>query len=188
MELNEILETFNIKVKKADKKEMSKYSLYELLNNDIELSNKKLQKILSSIKKMAILFEETKLKEMTKISSPIDVVDFLKVRIGHHRNEEFLTIYLDSLNKILDIVTVSEGTVNRSAVYTRKVVEQCIKLNATSVIIAHNHPAGSLTPSQNDIIATDNIKKALKLIDVRLLDHIILTNDNFFSFDDHNII
>ncbi len=169
-------------------------SLKNVLNSDIE----KLKEIkgikehasffISFLKNFAVKYAELELAEKEKISSPSDTVVFLKTLIGSSKDEIFYAIFMNASNKILFYDEINRGVVNKSAVYPRKIVELALKNNATSVIIAHNHPGGGCKPSQNDIIATEAVLKALKTVDVSLLDHIIVTDKNYYSFKDNGLI
>ncbi len=140
------------------------------------------------LKTIAIKYSEFQIKEKKKLSSPTDVVDFLKNDIGTLPEEKMVAVFLNASNKVIAHNDISEGTVARSAVYPSKVVEKAILSKARSVIVAHNHPGGVCKPSQNDIIATEAIQKALKTVDVMLLDHIIVTGSDYYSFKDNGLI
>lgn len=169
-------------------------SLHQLLQSDFKefLTIKGIGEhsaiFISFLKYFSIKYSEFEIKEKEKLSSPKDVLIFLKSIIGSSQDEIFYAIFLNASNKVLDYQIISKGVVNKSAVYPRKVAELALKNNAPSVIISHNHPGGSCKPSQNDIIATDAVSKALKTIDVILLDHIIVTNNNYYSFKDNGLI
>ena len=140
------------------------------------------------LKSIATKYSEFQIKEKKKISSPADVVEFLKNDIGILPEEKMVTMFLNASNKIICREDISEGTVARSAVYPSKIVKKAVSVNARSVIVAHNHPGGVCKPSQNDIIATEAIQKALKTVDILLLDHIIVTNADYYSFKDNGLI
>lgn len=97
------------------------------------------------------------------------------------KNEEFGIICLDSNRRVHYSGTIIKGTVNQAEAYPRTVVAEVLRHNAVNVILAHNHPGGSIMPSENDKEATRNIVNALEAIDVNVLDHIIVSGDRFFS-------
>jgi len=140
------------------------------------------------LKSLSVKYAELGMTEKRKLSSPSDVLIFLKSAIGSSKDEIFYAIFLNSSNKILFYDAISRGVVNKSAVYPRKITELALKHNATSVIVAHNHPGGSCKPSQNDIIATEAVAKALGTVDISLLDHIIVADKNHYSFKDSGLI
>ncbi|MGL4451137.1 MAG: JAB domain-containing protein, partial [Sarcina sp.] len=84
--------------------------------------------------------------------------------------------------------TLFRGTIDRSVVYPRLIVERALKYATKGIIFAHNHPSGSLTPSRKDIELTTELKELLEVIDIKLLDHIILGEGDYFSFYDNGLI
>lgn len=169
-------------------------SLQQVLHADIEtLSSTKNIKEHSAVfikflNEFSLKYAQLKMEQKEKISSPQDVLTFFQTNIGFSKDEIIYALFLNASNKILLHQPVSKGVVNRSAIYPRKIAELALKCNATSAIIAHNHPGGSCKPSQNDIIATEAVVKALKTIDVVLLDHLIITNNGYYSFKDNSLI
>ncbi|MBR2240810.1 MAG: hypothetical protein IJ890_05475 [Clostridia bacterium] len=194
LEVEEQIQVFskllNQKYKKRDFKEISNYDLYTLLT-DISIrnniKNEKLKQLLENISNIANLYFFTKLKKLDKVSEPEQVVEFLRSRLKN-TEEECIAIFLDSQNKIIKYETISKGTISRSAIYPSKIAKISLLTNSRSVIVAHNHPSGTLKPSENDILSTTVIQKALKTIEVFLLDSIIITNDNYYSFKENNIL
>jgi len=140
------------------------------------------------LKEFCSKYAQLQMESKEKISTPLDVLNFFQTNIGSSKDEIIYSLFLNASNKILAHYPISSGVVNRSAMYPRKIVELALKCNATAVIIAHNHPGGSCKPSQNDIIATDAVIKALKTVDVVLLDHLIVTGSGYYSFKDNNLI
>ncbi len=102
--------------------------------------------------------------------------------------EVFFVICLDSQNKVNYAALVHEGTINESPVYPRLIVETVLRHQAHSVILAHNHPGGSLQPSQEDMAITKNIASALEPISVQVMDHIIVAGDKYMSFKERNLL
>jgi len=183
--------------KQIAKKLIEKFgSLKELLQSDCKnLISLKIEGIaehsaifISFLKYFSIKYSEFEIKEKEKLSSPKDVLIFLKSVIGSSEKEIFYAIFLNASNKVLNYQVISKGIVNRSAVYPREIVKLALDSNATSVIISHNHPGGTCKPSQNDIIATEAVLKALKTVDITLMDHIIVTSNNYYSFKDNGLI
>ena len=116
------------------------------------------------------------------LSSPQIVYDYLRTALKGAADEEFKMLFLDSGNKLISIETFESGTVNHSVVYPRKVVERALYNHAVGMIIAHNHPSGTLQPSQEDLKITKAVKDALKTVETVLPDHIIIGNNNYYSF------
>ncbi len=106
------------------------------------------------------------------------------------RRERFVICFLNSQHKVLATEILFEGTINTSAVYPREVVERIIQLGAGSVMLAHNHPSGSITASRSDIALTSKLKTILTAMDCEILDHVIIGNgtEDYFSFADHRLL
>ncbi len=121
-----------------------------------------------------------------QVTSSKDIFDFLRNRIlkGIEIQEHFIAIYLNQANKIIGYYHHSTGTINATMVDVEIVAAVALKTLAKSVVISHNHPSGNLKPSEADRQLTRRIKEALKLFDITLLDHIIVTSQGYFSFAD----
>ena len=122
------------------------------------------------------------------LNSPERVVDFSKLKIGALNNETFLVIFLTSKNRVIDYAFLSEGTIDSVAVYPRRVIELAFKQYASGIIIVHNHPSGETEPSPNDIELTKEIEKLSKSLDLRLLDHLIVSKDDYYSFSRQGLL
>lgn len=143
---------------------------------------------LSLLKDITILYLKNGLHNKDLLSSPEVVHDYLKASLKGAIDEEFKTLFLNGRNQLIAVETLQTGTVNRSVVYPRKIVERALYYHAVGVIIAHNHPAGTLTPSQEDCAVTKIIKEALKTVEISLLDHIIIGGNDYFSFKSKGLI
>lgn len=95
---------------------------------------------------------------------------------------------LDNRNKIINIDIISIGTLNSSLIHPRETFEVAIKNHAAAIIICHNHPSGELKPSKDDLVVTDNLVNAGKLLGIEVADHLIITKDGYFSFKEKKII
>jgi len=122
-----------------------------------------------------------------KITSAEDVYSELK-SFTNKKQEYFLTITLDGASHIINTRTVFIGTLNQSLVHPREVFADAIADRSAGIIIAHNHPSGTLVPSRADISITQRLKEVSKLVGIELLDHIILAKDGFYSFADEGLI
>ncbi len=127
-------------------------------------------------------------RDITTISGTEDLIRYLRNDIGHSKVEEFKVIFLNNSNNLIEAENLSTGTIDRSPVYPREIVERVIHHRAKSVILSHNHPSGSVVPSKADIEITVKLKKILEILDVRLLDHIIISRDSYCSFLEEGII
>lgn len=109
-----------------------------------------------------------------RLDTPAKVRDLLRLRFAALPHEVFAVVLLDAQHQVLDVVELFRGTLSQTSVYPREVVKLALQANAAAVILAHNHPSGSLEPSPADIALTEALQKALALIDVRVLDHFIV--------------
>ncbi len=110
------------------------------------------------------------------------LVNYAKSMLGDKRNETLLVIFLNAKNEILDACLFSEGSVTKTSVFPRRLAETALKTNAVSVILVHNHPGGECAPSDADLQSTREIRASLTLIDVALVEHLIISEDDYFSF------
>jgi DNA repair protein RadC len=122
-----------------------------------------------------------------RISSAADVYEELKP-FCRKQQEHFLSITLDGASHIINIRTVFIGTLNQSLVHPREVFADAISDRAAGIIIAHNHPSGTLSPSRADIQITDRLKEVAKLVGIELLDHVIVAKEGYYSFSDEGLL
>lgn len=108
------------------------------------------------------------------LESPQAVRDYLKAQLRHQPHECFACLFLDTKHRVLAFEVLFQGTVDGASVYPRQVVKRALDHNAAALILTHNHPSGLCEPSQADVQLTEHLKKALTLIDVRVLDHFIV--------------
>ena len=126
--------------------------------------------------------------DKNKISDKEVLLSFLRNKIGYEDVEKFYIIYLSSSNEVLAFEESSSGTLDRSSIYPREIYKRVIMENAKSIIIAHNHPSGNISPSKCDIDITNEIAKGLKNFGALLIEHIIITRDSYFSFLEEGLI
>ncbi|AKL97770.1 RadC family protein [Endomicrobium proavitum] len=143
---------------------------------------------ISFLKQFAVIYCALHIKESKSLSSPEAVTDYLKTVLGGEKVEKLYAVFLNSGNKVIECKEIESGTVNKSVVIPRKVAQYALKVNAAAVILAHNHPGGSLKPSAPDIAATSAVKASLQSIDINLLDHIIISNNGYFSFKENALL
>lgn len=125
----------------------------------------------------AELILSKKLKRLGKITKPTDAAEFLRARMGGLHHEEFHVIWLDNAHRILDCQRLFTGTIDGASVHPREVVRAALQINAAAAIFAHNHPSGVSEPSSADRALTDELRKALRLVGVRVLDHLIVGSE-----------
>jgi len=113
--------------------------------------------------------------------------DFFKLRLANKRKEHFEVAFLNAQHKLIKCVRMFSGTIDRSAVYPREVAKKALQLDAVAVILAHNHPSGSLCASQADLIITNKIVQCLAHFDIKVLDHVIVCSGTVsYSFAENN--
>lgn len=132
------------------------------------------------------LLEE--MQERDVLTSPQAVRQYLSLKIGALPREVFMIIFLDAQHRVLATEEMFSGTLTQTSVYPREVVKRSLYHNAAAVIFAHNHPSGVPEPSQADRILTDSLTAALKLIDIRVLDHFVVAGNQIVSFSERGLL
>lgn len=125
------------------------------------------------------------LRLATDLSSPQAVRDYLRLSIAHLPYEVFMCLFLDARNRLLASEELFRGTLTHTSVYPREVARHALMHNAAAVIVAHNHPSGTATPSRSDLDMTRSLARALALVDVQVLDHFIVTSSTAYSLAEH---
>ena len=118
------------------------------------------------------------------ITSSTDVANYLQVLLKDYKHEVFAVLFLNRSNKINHFQIISEGGITGTVADPRIILKKALEEDAVSIILCHNHPSGSLRPSEADELLTAKIKAAASYFDIRLLDHIIVSEDGYFSFAD----
>jgi len=118
-----------------------------------------------------------RLKRQGSIGSPTDANDFLRTRLGGLSHEEFHILWLDNRHRIIDCQKLFTGTIDGASIYPREVVRAALNINACAAILAHNHPSGVAEPSAADRAITNELRDALRLVGVRILDHIVVGDE-----------
>ncbi len=144
--------------------------------------------LISMIPKLARYYLNEETKDTTIIDSTKSAGEFFKNKFVGHSNEVVYALYLDNKKKPLLCKMINEGTVNSTNITIRKIVEQAIAVNAASVIISHNHPSGFAIPSMTDIKTTRELITALGKLEINLVDHIIVGNNDYVSMIESGFI
>lgn len=127
-------------------------------------------------------------QKITKINSSRDAFDLLRPKMGELEHEEFWILYLNNANKVLHGSQLSKGGLTGTLVDVRIVMRQALEVGAVALVLAHNHPSGTLRPSEEDRKVTQKLKRASEVLDVKVLDHLIITQKDYFSFADEGIL
>lgn len=156
----------------------------EMLTSIHGLGKAKASQILASIELSKRYLSD---KQKIRISSSRDVYEEL-IPYKDKQQEYFLCIYLDGANHLINTEVISIGTLNQSLVHPREVFSYAIEKRCASIILAHNHPSGTLEPSLSDINITKRLQEAGKILGIDVLDHVIFTNDGFYSFKEEGVL
>ena len=132
-------------------------------------------------------YAKEKISPKVLMDSPTLVSDYLQERLGREKREHFMILYLDTHNNLI-INDVSIGTLNASLVHPREVFKKAIQSHAAQVIVAHNHPSGDWSPSEDDKMITNRLVEAGKILGISVMDHIIVTQNGFYSFKEQGLI
>ncbi len=121
-------------------------------------------------------------------NSPNVVKDYLRLALGGRQQEVFMVLFLDAQHRLIASEELFHGTLTQTSVYPREVVKRALVHNAAAVMLSHNHPSGLAEPSSADRMLTDALKQALGLVDVRVLDHIVIGEQEALSFAERGLI
>jgi len=122
------------------------------------------------------------------LSAPGAVRDYLRLSLGTRQHEVFVALFLDAQHRVLRSEELFRGTLTQTSVYPREVVKAALAANAAAVIFAHNHPSGVAQPSRADELLTRQLKEALALVDVKVLDHFVVAADHTLSFAERGLL
>lgn len=122
------------------------------------------------------------------LSCPAAVRDYLRLLLGDRPHEVFTVVFLDSQHQVICVEEMFRGTLTQTSVYPREIVIAALSRNAAAVILAHNHPSGHSEPSHTDQAMTQMLKAALAMVEVRVLDHFVVTRSTLVSFAERGLL
>jgi DNA repair protein RadC len=122
------------------------------------------------------------------LSSPEDTRAYLRLMLGDRRNEVFGCVFVDNRNRVRAVEELFQGTIDGAAVYPRVVVQRALETNSAAVVLFHCHPSGVAEPSSADEALTRRLQDALMLVDVRVLDHVVVTTQGSVSFAERGLL
>lgn len=173
------------KLTKIREEVLVRYELREVMKNPAQLVGEctkvqfeKLEMLIELAKGLARAEGEKR----QRLDSSMKARDFFISRLRGEGYEHLDVAYLNGQNVLIKCIREFSGTVNESSVMPRNIVKNALLLNASCVVLAHNHPSGSLSPSRADRDVTKKIKEGLKSVDINIVDHIIVTDDDYYSF------
>ena len=121
-------------------------------------------------------------------TSPEKVYDFCRLKLGSNKNEYFMVLFVSSKNELIHNETLSVGTIDNVPIYPRTIIKLALEKNASGVILVHNHPSGNTSPSDSDKKITKDLVRISNKLDIRVLDHVIVSKDSYFSFIRNNLL
>lgn len=156
------------------------------------MERKTLQELMSQVAEVELVYRsKVKASERPLISSSSDAYDILKGMWEEGKIdlvEQFKVLFLNRANRVLCLFSVSSGGITGTVADPRLIYTAALKLNAVSLILSHNHPSGSLKPSRQDEELTQKIKSAGSFLDIKVLDHVILSSEGYYSFADEGLL
>ncbi|WP_427915148.1 RadC family protein [Ramlibacter sp. MMS24-I3-19] len=128
------------------------------------------------------------LRERAVFTSPDAVKQYLQLHLARQPHEVFAVMFLDAQNRLIALETLFRGTLTQTSVYPREIVVRALQLQSASVVLAHNHPSGTVQPSRADEALTQTLKAALALVDVRVLDHVVVAPGASLSMAERGLL
>lgn len=141
-----------------------------------------------AVVQQALTLLECEVREADALVSPEAVRDYLRLLLADRPHEVFAVVFLDAQHRVIEVVEMFRGTLTQTSVYPREVVIEALARNAAAVILTHNHPSGHAEPSRADELLTQSLKSVLALVDVRVLDHFIVTRSTVVSFAEQGLL
>lgn len=167
--------------------ELSEIEIAELTHIS-GIKNAKASSIVASLRFGKRIAQRVMEKEITKIEKSEDIYNYLKNQLADKKNEYFYAILLDTKNVIISKEEISKGTLDASLVHPREAFRPAVKKSAKSIIFAHNHPSGDIGPSKDDFLTTKKLVEAGEILDIKVLDHIIIGKNDYYSFKKESLI
>ena len=134
------------------------------------------------------IIQEDVIKNMKTVSFPSEVYNLIKSRYKYQQQEILTLLTLDTKNHVTHVIDVFKGSLNSAVTHPREIFNLAIKYSAASIIIVHNHPSGAVDPSKEDIKVSQRLKEAGNIIGIKLIDSLIIGEDNYTSLKDKGII
>ena len=141
---------------------------------------------LQAILELSERYLQARLEQHDVFDSSNSVKNFLRLKLGEEQRELFAVMFLDTRNRLQSFEVLFHGTINQAEVHPREVARKALYYNSASVILAHNHPSDSTEPSSADMVITRRLSDALKLLDIKVLDHVIVSANGSYSFAENN--
>lgn len=143
---------------------------------------------LLTVRELAVRALRAEMTSRTHLDTPQTVRDYLRLTLMGQEREVFVVVFLDAQHRVIAAEELFAGTLTQTSVFPREVVKRALARNAAAVIFAHNHPSGLAEPSRADELLTASLKRALELVDVRVLDHFIVAGNGILSFAERGLL
>ena len=143
---------------------------------------------LSAVLELARRATAQQLRQQAAFDSPDAVKAYLQLHLAAHRHEVFAVLFLDAQHRLIVLEEMFRGTLTQASVYPREIVTRALHLHAAAVVLAHNHPSGCAEPSRADELLTQQLKAALALVDVRVLDHVVVAQGQALSMAERGLV
>ena len=144
--------------------------------------------LVSLIKEICVAYLSEKVEGKDALSCPQAVADFARLKLGGLPYEAFMVVFLNVKNEVVNHQVIQEGTVDRAVVFPRQIIEVALANHASAMILIHNHPSGHPNPSVEDRRLTRTITEAARTVDIRVLDHLVVGKQGYFSFQENHIM
>ncbi|MWP61955.1 DNA repair protein RadC [Gilliamella sp. Pas-s25] len=128
------------------------------------------------------LLEKQMKIEKNQFTKTKQVIDYLRLKLTQKEREHFVAMYLNNQHQLIKVETLFMGTINSVEIHPREIIKQALRYNAAAVIFAHNHPSGESQPSNADRNINQKLTEILNIVDIRVLDHIVIGKQSYFSF------
>ncbi len=125
---------------------------------------------------------------LASLGRPKEVFDLLSPKLSNLDREHFVALLLDNRQRLLEVKTISIGSLDASIVHPRELFKSCVRRSAAGIILVHNHPSGDPRPSLEDKIVTERLIKAGRLLGIHILDHVVIGEDSFYSMQEHGLL
>ncbi|MDP3981365.1 MAG: DNA repair protein RadC [Chlamydiota bacterium] len=179
---------------RIDTKSLSKKLLHTFgsISNVFDASEEALQSVpgigpkaallISLIKEISIIYLQDQTHRKDIIRNPQDVADYCRMKFSGLKHEVVHVLFISTKNEIIGEKTLFQGSIDQSPVYPRRIVKEALDHHASGFVLVHNHPSGDIAPSLDDIKLTKRIDEAARLLELRLLDHLIVGKKGYYSF------
>ncbi|HHS8045391.1 TPA: RadC family protein [Escherichia coli] len=175
-----VFQRYQMKCKSVSKKS-PRYTEYEQFSGVHGIGVAKFAQ-LKGIAELARRYYNVRMREESPLLSPEMTREFLQSQLTGEEREIFMVIFLDSQHRVITHSRLFSGTLNHVEVHPREIIREAIKINASALILAHNHPSGCAEPSKADKLITERIIKSCQFMDLRVLDHIVIGRGEYVSF------